>query len=384
MTWIETDTMKEKTKFVFANEERDCSFTELCYSFNVCRKTGHKWVNRYKEEGLDGLRERSRAPHSSHNKTAEAIQHMILQAKMDRPHWGPNKIIHWLSQEHPTIQWPAVSTAGEILKRHGMVKPRKKRQRVLPYTQPFGLCKAANASWSIDYKGQFKLGNQAWCYPLTVTDSFSRYLLACDGFKRISGDGVKTVLERLFKENGLPDAIRSDNGSPFAGRSLAGISLLSVWLIKLGIKHERIRAGHPEENGRHERMHRTLKQETAKPPEEDMFLQQLAFNRFTNEYNMNRPHEGINNNRPSWLYEASLRQYPYYLEDIGYGDDYTTRMIRTKGTMKWNGKEIFISSVLCGERVGMLAISEVEWEIYFSTQLLGIFNEKIGQVSNIK
>lgn len=384
MSWVETDAMKEKVKFVLANETREYAFNELCYRFNISCKTGHKWVNRYNEEGFEGLNERSRAPHRSPGQTPEEIQRMILQLRVDRPKWGPNKIIHWLLQEYPTMPWPAVSTAGELLKRHGMVKPRKKRRRVPAYTQPFGACEEANDSWSIDYKGQFRLGNERWCYPLTITDNYSRYLLACDAFERISGVHVKGVLERLFKEHGLPKVIRSDNGSPFASRSLAGLSQLSVWLMRLGIKHERIRSGHPEENGRHERMHRTLKDETAKPAEADMLMQQVRFNHFTADYNTNRPHEGINHQRPEWLYERSARPYPYYVEKIEYSNEYVSRMVRQNGTMKWGGKEVLISGALSGERIGLLPISEVEWGVYFGTQLLGIFNEKTGQVSNIR
>lgn len=382
MAWRETCPMKERMKFIMAHEQNDCGFSHLCRGFNISRKTGYKWLNRYEDEGFDGLEDRSRAPLTFPNQISEVQARMILAVKYDHPHWGPRKIIMWLSQEYKDTKWPAISTAGELLKRHGLVKPRKKRKRVPPYTQPFGACESPNDSWSIDYKGQFNLANGQLCYPLTITDNYSRYLLACDAYKQISGMRVKTVLEKLFKEYGLPAVIRSDNGSPFASRGLSGLSTLSVWWVKLGVLPERIRPGKPQENGRHERMHRTLKQETTHPVENDMFSQQLAFSRFQHEYNDERPHEGIGDQRPSWLYEASRRAYPYHIEEMEYGSEYTCRKIRTNGTMKWGGREVFISGALCGERIGLLPVSDKEWKIYYATLAIGTFNEETGKVSS--
>jgi transposase InsO family protein len=267
MPWIETEPMNEKIKFIAAYLNNEAStFQELCKRFKISCKTGYKYINRYKEEGIDGLKERSRAPDIQANKMPSFIEDSILNVKGHHPTWGAKKIRNWLIQEKSEILWPAKSTIDDLLKRQGLVTPAKRKRTVTPYTQPFMLCGEANDCWSIDYKGQFLLANEQLCYPLTVTDNFSRFLLAVEGSKQISGAKVKKALTHLFLEFGLPWALRSDNGHPFASHAIAGLSELSVWIIKLGIIPERIRKGHPEENGRHERMHLTLKRETASPP----------------------------------------------------------------------------------------------------------------------
>lgn len=385
MPWIETAPMNEKVKFISAylNNENS-TFQALCERFNISSKTGYKYVNRYKEEGLDGLKERSKSPHVQANRMASHIEQSILDVKTHHPNWGSKKIKNWLQQERGDVFWPAKSTIDDLLKRHDLVIPAKRKKRVVPYTQPFILCNEANDTWSIDYKGQFLLGNKQLCYPLTVTDNFSRYLLAVEGSKRISRIGVKKILRDLFSEYGLPLAIRSDNGAPFASHAIAGLSELSVWLIKLGIVPERIRKGHPEENGRHERMHLTLKKETASPPQYNQRQQQQRFHAFRIEFNEQRPHEGLHFNRPAWLYRHSNRCFPSKVAKVEYGSDFEiTRHIRTNGTMKWGGKELFISETLSGERIGMKPHSETEWLMYFSFLPLAIFNEETLKVSRL-
>lgn len=378
MPWLETEPMNEKLKFISAylNKEEG-TFQDICRRFQISCKTGYKYISRYKEEGIDGLKERSRAPHVQANRMPKFIEESILELKLNRPTWGSKKIKNWLIQEKGHIDWPAKSTIDDLLKRQGLVVPAKRKRRVSPYQPPFGLCTAANDSWSIDYKGQFLLGNKELCYPLTVTDNFSRYVLAIKGANRISGMAVKKTLTGLFLEYGLPLVIRSDNGAPFASHALAGLSEIAVWLIKLGITPERIRKGHPEENGRHERMHLTLKKETATPPKANHLQQQIAFDRFMTEFNEQRPHEGIQFNRPAWLYSNSPRRMPSRLPQVEYDDSFEkTRRIRTNGTMKWGGKEIFVSETLCGETIAMLPHSETEWLMHFSFLPLAIFNEK--------
>jgi transposase InsO family protein len=380
MSWSETCPMKERIKFIMAYESNILPFSDLCKDFQISRKTGYKWIKRYIAEGFIGLENQSRAPLSHPNQLSEEVESLILQAKKARSHWGPKKIIDWLTQEHSHIEWPARSTASDLLKRHGLVQPRKKRIRTPAYTQPFELCTAPNDVWSIDYKGNFILGDGQSCYPLTLTDNYSRFLLACDAFPSISGQDVRKTLIRLFREYGLPKAIKSDNGSPFATRSLAGLSRLSVWWIKLGIIPERIKPGAPQENGRHERMHLTMKQEVAMPPKETMVLQQRALDAFQNEFNHDRPHEGIESQRPAWIYAQSPRVYPEKLKQIEYDSNITTRKIRTNGTMKWDGKEIFISETLIGERIGLTPITDEDWKIQFSHITIGLFNEKVLKV----
>ncbi len=386
MPWMETEPMNEKIKFISAYLNNETvTFQELCERFNVSSKTGYKYVNRYIEAGPEGLKERSRAPHTQANKMPSHIEENILNVKRQHPSWGGKKIRNWLLQEKSELTWPAKSTIDDLLKRHGLVTPAKRKRRVAPYTEPFALCGQANDSWSIDYKGQFLLGNQQLCYPLTVTDNFSRYLLAVEGSKKISGKKVKNILTHLFLEFGLPCAIRSDNGAPFASQAIGGLSDLSVWLIKLGIIPERIRKGHPEENGRHERMHLTLKKETASPPKKTQAQQQRCFNEFKKVFNEQRPHEGINFNRPAWLFAHSTRQFPCVLPEVDYESNVfeITRKIRTNGTMKWHGQEIFISETLTGEIIGMKPHSECEWVLHFSFMPLAIFNEKTLKVSKL-
>lgn len=385
MPWIETEPMNEKIKFISAYLKNEGeTFQELCNEFHISCKTGYKYVKRYNEEGLDGLKERSRAPHVQGNRMASHIEESILELKLKHPTWGSKKLKNWLFQERSEIVWPAKSTIDDLLKRHGLVVPAKRKRRVVPYTQPLGDCNKANDTWSIDYKGQFLLGNKELCYPLTVTDNFSRYVLAIKGSNQISGKEVKKTLTGLFLEYGLPLVIRSDNGSPFASHALAGLSELAVWLIKLNIVPERIRKGHPEENGRHERMHLTLKKETASPPKANHTLQQQAFDEFRTIFNVERPHEGIQFNRPARLFRHSPRHLPSKLHQIEYDDSFeTTRKIRTNGTMKWGGKEIFISETLVGETIGMKVHSEDEWLIHFSFMTLGIFSEKTLKVNKL-
>jgi putative transposase len=383
MSWSETCPMKERIKFILSHEANLLSFTDLCIDFDVSRKTGYKWLKRYITEGFQGLENQSRAPLHHPNQLSEEVESLILHAKRERSHWGPKKIINWLTQEYSHLEWPAYSTAGDLLKRHGLVKPRKKRIRTPAYTQPFVLCTTPNDVWSIDYKGNFNLGDGQACYPLTLTDNFSRYLLACDAFTSISGQDVRKTLIRLFREYGLPKAIKSDNGSPFSTRSLAGLSRLAVWWIKLGIIPERIKPGAPQENGRHERMHLTMKQEVAMPPKETMILQQCALDAFQNEYNHQRPHEGIENQRPAWIYTQSPRAYPEHIKQIEYCSKVTTRQIRTNGTMKWGGNEIFISETLIGERIGLIPITDEDWIIKFSHLTIGIFNERLLKVKSL-
>jgi putative transposase len=384
MPWMETEPMNEKVKFISAYlDNHEDTFQALCERFNISCKTGYKYIQRYRAEGIDGLKERSRAPLCKANQTPADIEQAILEVKYRYPTWGSKKLLNWLQQESNHMQWPVRSTIDQLLKKHHLVRPRKRKRRVARYTTPFVLCTKPNDIWSIDYKGQFALGNKEICYPLTITDNFSRYVLAIKGSRQISGKETQQALQGLFAEFGLPLAIRSDNGAPFAGTGLAGLSRLAVWLIKLGIVPERIRAGHPEENGRHERMHFTLKQETASPPEFNHKKQQHSFDYFKKIFNEQRPHEGISFNRPAWLYCSSNRSYPEKIARIEYDDNLITRGVRSNGTIKWKGKDIFVSETLEGERIALKPYNQDEWIVYFSFIPLGIFNEKILKINKI-
>jgi putative transposase len=384
MPWLETEPMNEKVKFISAYiDNHEDAFQILCERFNISRKTGYKYVQRYKAEGIDGLKERSRTPHCRANQTPAYIEQAILEVKSCYPRWGSKKVLNWLLQEKSLTTWPARSTIDELFKKHNLIRPRKRKRRVAPYTTPFTLCTKPNDVWSIDYKGQFALGNQEICYPLTVTDNFSRYVLAIKGSKQISGKETRQTLHKLFSELGLPLAVRSDNGSPFAGTGLAGLSKLAVWLIKLGITPERIRPGHPEENGRHERMHFTLKQETALPSKFDHKKQQRCFDDFKKMFNEQRPHEGINFSRPNWLYIPSNRSYPKKIASVEYDTDVITRGVRSNGAIKWKGKDVFVSETLEGERIALKPHNQDEWIVYFSFLPIGIFNERVLKINKI-
>jgi transposase InsO family protein len=385
MPWLETEPMNEKVKFIAAylNKE-ETTFVELCERFHISTKTGYKHLNRFKAEGIEGLKARSSRPLHYANRMPEGIEANILKVKYHHPTWGAKKVLNWLKQEQSPVPWPAKSTIDDLFKRHHLVKRRQRKKQVAPYTEPFLLCQNPNDVWSIDYKGQFRLGNQEYCYPLTVTDNFSRYLLAVEGSKKISFEQTQRVLTLLFSEFGLPLAIRSDNGVPFAGTGLGGLSRLAIWLIKLGIVPERIRKGHPEENGRHERMHLTLKQETASPPRSNQKQQQACFNQFKKTFNEDRPHEGIHFNRPARLYVSSYRKLPKTFAPIEYDSNFLyTRNIRTNGTIKWLGKELFLSELLIGEPIALKPRTEEEWIIYFSFFPIGIFNERLQKIIKI-
>lgn len=379
MSWQETRAEIEKLKFIGDWLKEEFSFRDLCKRYGISRKTGYKLINRYKLEGEQAVRIRSHARHKHPNITHEEKCRRLINLKHRYPKWGPQKIRDWLLINEPDEQWPATSTMGEILKKHGLVKPKKYRKRVPAHSEPFLECNASNRVWSADYKGQFKVG-RAYCYPLTISDNYSRFLLMCQG---LAGPRLKETMDgfkHAFIEYGLPDAIRTDNGQPFAGTSIGGLSALSIWWLKLGILPERIEPGCPQQNGRHERMHRTLKEATASPPKDCFLEQQTCFNFFKQEYNYERPHQSLDGKRPADLYQASQKPYLSTPLEIIYPHDYEIRKVRSNGEIKWCGKQYFISELLYREPLGLQIIEDGRALIYFSKLKLGIIdarNEKI-------
>ena len=380
MPWKETCAMDEKMQLMGDWLSREYSVTDMSKVYGVSRNTIYKWVARYETEGPEGLEDRSRAAQAHPNATAPEIVEAILAAKMSHPKWGPKKLVEWLRSHHPTERWPAGSTAGEILKREGLVKPRRSRRRTPPYREPFTSSDKPNQVWSADYKGQFRMGNGRVCYPLTISDNCSRYLLACRGLLRPTFEQTRPWFESVFRDKGLPGAIRTDNGSPFASVGLGGLSKLSVWFIKLGIKPERIDAGHPEQNGRHERMHRTLKEETASPPRSNIRQQQRAFEAFKYEYNFERPHEALGQKPPAAFYERSPRPYPVRVPKIECDHGEVTRRVRSNDEIKWKGGFIYVSEALVGEPIALHQSDDHLWEVWFSFHLLGTLNELTGKI----
>jgi putative transposase len=384
MPWKETCAMDQKVQMIGDHLKRGYTVTQLSEMYEVSRNTIYKWLERYELGGNEGLTERLSAPKRHPNATSLDIGRELTEFKIQHKDWGPKKIVWWLKRNRPGQSWPAVSTAASLLKQAGLVKTRKKRSRTVPYTEPFQECLGPNMVWSVDYKGEFKTGDSKLCYPLTFTDNFSRYLLGCRGLKHPSYDLSRPVFETIFKKYGLPVAIRTDNGPPFASTGLGGLSRLSVWFIKLGIKPERIAAGHPEENGRHERMHRSLKAATATPPKRNMKEQQKAFDTFQIEFDEQKPHEALGMRTPASCYRASLRAYPAKLPEIVYPMNYLVRQVRLNGEIKWQGGKVYVSQALSGEPVALKFAADHQWDIYFSSYLLGILDELAMRIKPCK
>jgi transposase InsO family protein len=367
-------------KFIAEVLKGDWEMTDLCTAFQVSRKTGYKWVGRYEAEGLDGLKDRSRAPHRHPNATPPEVVELLLEGRRKHPTWGPVKLMAWLDRHQPGTAWPAPSTAGDILKRHGLVQGRRRRRRAEPRTQPFAEARQPNDVWCADFKGWFRTRDGSKCEPLTISDAMSRFVLECRGVESIAGEVVKPVFEKAFREYGLPLVMRTDNGPPFASRGLAGLSRLSVWWIKLGIRPERITPGKPQENGRHERFHLTLKHDVVAKPRSSLRAQQRAFNEYRTEFNFERPHEALDNKTPSEAYVPSPRPYPSSLPVVEYPGHFEVRSVRHNGEMKWLGTNVYVTEALAGESVGLEQKSERHWTIFFGSVALGIMDSASKRV----
>lgn len=367
--------MNERIKFIARYLEAEDSFTELCSRFGISRKTGYKWVERYEDEGAEGLEDRRRGAHSPHpNATSPEVVAAIVKARKKHPRWGPKKLLVVLRRRHPTMPLPATSTVGEILKREGLIRPRKRRRRSAPYPDGLGDYQRANAIWCADFKGHFAVGKGERCHPLTISDGYSRYLLCCRGLRRPLHSHSQRVFERVFREFGLPDAIRTDNGPPFSTLAPAGLSRLAVWWIRLGIRHERIEPGRPDQNGRHERMHGTLKAETARPPRSSFRAQQRAFDRFREEYNRVRPHEALNMDTPAEHYEPSLRKLPKILPEPNYPSHFETAIVYPNGIISFEGIQWYLSLCLKGELVGIEDVGNDCFKVHFAQTELGLLD----------
>lgn len=383
MPWKETCVMNEKMKMVGDWLSQEYTVTELGEMYRLSRKTVYKWIKRYDDMGPEGLNEKSSAPNRRPWATPPEIVSYILAAKTRHTGWGPRKVVAWLKNKYPDKPWPAASTAQTILRREGWVKTRHRRRHTPSYTAPFHQSRQANDVWCADFKGQFLLGEGRLCYPLTITDSYSRYLLCCQGLYHPKFEITRHYFERAFKEYGLPLAIRTDNGAPFASVALGGLSNLAVWFIKLGITPERIEPGEPQQNGRHERFHRTLKEATIKPPRQTLAAQQKAFDRFSIEYNTERPHEARGQRPPASAYHPSPRPYPLVVSEITYPDDYIVRQVRTGGSIKWKGQLLYVSKTLTGEPVGLKQLNDQLWQVYFSMVPIGLLDERLERIVSL-
>lgn len=366
----------ERARFISLHEEGLYSMTELCARFGIARKTGYKWLERFRAEGLAGLEDQSRAPHSCPHRIPEKTEAALLRARKAHPHWGPKKLLPHLASTEPELPLPAPSTAGEVLKRQGLVQERPRRRQPTHPGSSTLVADAPNDVWMADFKGEFSTRSGQLCYPLTVTDAYSRFLLGCRALPATQQAGAQPVFAALFGEYGLPQAIRTDNGSPFASHAIGGLSRLSVWWIKLGIQHQRITPGRPQENGRHERMHRTLKAETTRPPDWDLPHQQERFDAFRREFNQERPHEALGQRPPGSLYVAAARTLPVRLREPEYSGHLYVRRVSRCGSISFSARPLFISEVLAGELVGLEEIDDGVWSVFFYNVLLGRFHAR--------
>ena len=370
--------MDERLRFVARLLEGE-KMAPLCREFGISRVTGYKIFNRYKECGLDALYDRSRRPYRHANKLPFQVERSILGIKREHPSWGAPKIRDKLIRLYPMIKPPAVSTVHAVLDRHGLVRRRKRRRHKAQGTE-LTAAHRPNGLWCADYKGEFMLGDQRYCYPLTITDYRSRYLLACEGLHSTRADFAFTVFERTFKDYGLPGAIRTDNGTPFAsGNALFGLSRLSVWWLRLGIKLQRIKPGHPQQNGRHERMHLTLKTEATKPASPNFLQQQERFDRFVRVYNHERPHQALGGAYPADVYTPSTRVYEPPAEPEYPFHDRTVRVTRC-GRICLGNRKINLSTVFAGQLVGIREVEDRIWLVSFLHYDLGYFDHEEGRI----
>jgi len=366
--------MEEQRFMVVQEHDEGVSITELAEMHGVARKTIYKWIDRYRQDGLSGLADLSRRPHQSPRQVSEQVEAAIVAARQ-RWKWGPRKLRVKLCQQDSESQWPAISTIAAVLKAKGLVVNRRRRAHTPVQKPPYVPAGQPNDVWCADFKGWFLTGDGRRVDPLTITDACSRYLLRCQIVGRTDYVHAKAVFEAAFRQYGLPAVIHTDNGVPFASVAPGGMSRLSMWFVKLGIVPERSRPASPQDNGRHERMHRTLKQATAMPPEQTARLQQKAFGSFQREYNQDRPHEALNNCTPESCYAVSQRCYPRRLPELNYGDDLEVRRVSQQGSVKWKGERTYISEVFGHEHLGLKQIDERWLEIYYGPILLGWLDE---------
>lgn len=386
--WRATDAMKERTKLVLEWERRwneaeggSVNMAELCRIHGVSRQTGYTWVKRYQEANRDvrAVGERSRRPKTFPTALAAEVEDLIVAARKRWPKWGPRKLRQRLVEANPGVAVPSASVMAKVLKRRGMTVPRRRRRRNVHagITAPFSGCDAPNAVWCMDFKGWFNTSDGVRCYPFTLIDAFSRYLLRCEGLCDPDGKHVRSILDSAFLEFGLPLAIRSDGGPPFASTGPARLTELSVWLLELGLRVEIIAPGKPQQNGRLERFHRTLKAETASPPSGDIHAQQRVFDVWRREYNHDRPHEALKLRRPATVYAASPRRYPRPLVKIRHDDDPFSQFTRIDkhGFIKWHQRDIFISSALKHEHIALAIDDDERWNVRWGAIPLGRLDE---------
>lgn len=371
MAWGEVKVENRRKEFINAFLEGFYNFSDLCRKFEISRKNGYKWIGRFQEEGFEGLKDRSRAPLYQASATDPELIELILALRLEHTTWGPKKVLAELEKLYPDIQWPSRTTIGNIFDRNGLTVPRVYRRRVPPRTTPLAHCQQSNDLWCIDFKGTFLTRDGKKCDPLTLTDAHSRYLIRCVQLDFNRGEHVWGVLDSAFREYGLPLFLRHDNGPPFASCAPGRLSKLSIKLIKAGVMPEWIEPGKPQQNGRHERMHLTLKNETTIPPAENLDVQRQRFKKFQSYFNFTRPHEALDQKTPGEIYRSSERKWDGHLRPPEYADSQEKRKIMKCGCIGWHGKNLFISEALYGEYVGITQQAEGCFEVSYGPISLG-------------
>lgn len=377
MPWTESAVMDQRLQFVHDALSERFNFTELCVRYGVSRRIGYKWLARFEADGTRGLADRSRRPHTSPTAIRPPLAELVCEFRRVHPDWGARKLLRVLRRRHPEIDdWPAASTAADLLARRGLVRRRRRRRA----SQHPGVIAIAtnrpNDLWTADFKGQFRTGNSVYCYPLTIADHHTRFLLTCHGLLSTETATARPVFERAFREYGLPRAIRTDNGVPFATQAIHGLSYLNVWWMRLGIVHQRIHPGCPQENGAHERMHRTLKRCAVKPVQRTCAAQQKQFDAFRLEYNTERPHEALGQETPGSCYRASPRAYPNKLPIPEYPGHFLVKRVTDAGTFRFRQRLLYIANSLVDQHIGLEETDDGVWAIYFNTVLIATLNER--------
>jgi len=382
MPWRSRTIVDERVRFVFEAEQTDQSFSDLCRRYRISRPTGYKWMRRYGEGGVLGLEDRSHRPHSCPHTLDERVEQRIVELRKRR-RWGAPKLQTLLEREFESV--PSVSTIHRVLERHDLVHRKKYRRRgAKPEGSPLKADRP-NALWTADFKGQFRMGDGQLCYPLTIQDACSRYLLDCRGMLSPNLARTKRVFARLFRTYGLPDRIRTDNGAPFASAvSLSRLSQLSVWWIDLGITPELIQPGKPQQNGRHERMHRTLKREATRPAKKNLAAQQRAFDAFRSTYNDVRPHQALDQRTPASVYKRSTREPPKRVITPEYPAHFEVRRVSLVGNIRWKGRILWVSGLLTHRNLGLEQINDDLWAVYYGPHHLGWLDERTGRIINLR
>jgi putative transposase len=370
MPWKGATVEDMRYQFILSVERDQDSISKICDAFGISRKTGHKWLKRYQEGGKTQLLDRSRRPLARPGDTSPELEAMIIQVRLRHPFWGAKKIRKVLMNEHPSILWPSPTTVWKILNRNGYTNKRRKRSR-LAQTSPIEDCNFPNDVWSSDFKGWWLTKDGKTCEPLTIFDGYSRFLFCCKHVRRKNYDYVWNLLQEVFQEYGMPKRFRTDNGSPFATTSLGRLSRLAVKLIRLGVVPEWIAPGKPQENGRHERMHRSLKLEAGTPPKETLAIQESRLDRFKYEYNEIRPHEALEMLTPREVYTPSLIKWTGEEDDPQYSEEYEVRCVDKKGFVHWRGMRFFSSEVLKRETIGIKQSKGDLFEVRYGSILLG-------------